>query len=279
MANFEKEAGKDIPDIEKSSHALQNLINFDSVTSQKMPDIEKKSQHILEEKKIKPPYKPCSQHHEAICVIKENRITPVPEKNAFIVTSTDGKREHLTKVYPTEYCTCAAIKTCYHIIAAKMSLGIPPISKPEPVNLSMVSKRNRKANDRKSGRKKPRPDDVEVVPASDSIFMESSEPVTTPYRANSSLEKSKTSKGKKKSKFDTSPSPATLDISPTSMDRDIDIPELSKEQLSPKLPCLSRNIKKEKQDLGDEDEKSFSLPMPVLSRAPSMTSDSEKIHQ
>ncbi|CAL4196908.1 unnamed protein product, partial [Meganyctiphanes norvegica] len=198
LESFEiADSEEEISEIEKSSYALQNLINFDkardAAASKEIPEYSQNSKVP----KLKT-YRPCTQHHEAKCVIEDKRIIQVPEFHAWIIKSTDGKRDHLVKLNPKETCTCAAVTTCYHILAVKMSIGMSILPKKEPVNLTLLTKKNRRKNDGKSGRKKHRAQDVEVVPASDSIFMESSAAVSTPSRPSAGINNAKTPKGKKK---------------------------------------------------------------------------------
>ena len=55
-------------------------------------------------------------------------------KQAFMVEGRDGKKYSVT-LYP-EDCQCRATGTCYHVIAAKLSAGIPLARKHKPINMT-----------------------------------------------------------------------------------------------------------------------------------------------
>ena len=101
LAYFAEEAPEEVSKIEKSSYALQNLINFekaqDKSASKERPQ---SSQNPKVPAKPKSIYRPCTQHHQAKCVIEEDRISHVPKTTAFVVKSTDGKRKHLVELFP-----------------------------------------------------------------------------------------------------------------------------------------------------------------------------------
>jgi len=62
---------------------------------------------------------------------------------------------------------CPAKNNCYHIMAARMAVGIKDNEKRQPLNLTQLRRNKRKRADKVSGRKRPRPDDVDVVPTAD----------------------------------------------------------------------------------------------------------------
>ncbi|KAG0724934.1 hypothetical protein GWK47_039566 [Chionoecetes opilio] len=64
--------------------------------------------------------------------------------------------------------TTTAYNSCYHIMAAKKSVGIDIVPSKKNISLSQLAKNSRKKCDKKSGRKKPRKRDLEVDPAPDS---------------------------------------------------------------------------------------------------------------
>ncbi|CAC5396904.1 unnamed protein product [Mytilus coruscus] len=107
----------------------------------------------------------------------------------------------MLNLLPKETCQCPSTTQCYHILAAKMFLGDETDNKPRVVNLRLLSKRNLKRNDKKSGRKKPRANDydnTEVLPAPDSEIVENNDMPETPGKQSSTTE---TPKSKKKNKF------------------------------------------------------------------------------
>ena len=58
---------------------------------------------------------------------------------------------------------------CYHILAARISIGMEDINSCHKVNLTILRKNVRSKKDKTSGRKKPRVDDYDITPAPDSI--------------------------------------------------------------------------------------------------------------
>ena len=86
--------------------------------------------------------------------MENNLITLVPQQGAFIVNGQKGK--YCVTLFPKETCQCLSTSTCYHILAAKMSIGLEAIQKNRVVNLRALSKNSKKKIDKKSGRKQPR---------------------------------------------------------------------------------------------------------------------------
>jgi hypothetical protein len=74
--------------------------------------------------------------------------TVVPQQGAFIVNGQKGK--HCVTLFPKETCQCVSTSTCYHILAAKMSIGLEAIQKNRVVNLRALSKNSKKKIDKKS---------------------------------------------------------------------------------------------------------------------------------
>ena len=64
-------------------------------------------------------------------------------------------------LFPRETCSCPSTGTCYHIIAAKMSLGVSFANEPTKRNLTQLRRNTRKRQEKKSGRKRPRPTDAD----------------------------------------------------------------------------------------------------------------------
>ena len=55
-------------------------------------------------------------------LIEDGKIVHNPQLKVFTVAGS--KDFYATKLYPKESCTCPAKKDCYHIIAAKISIGM-----------------------------------------------------------------------------------------------------------------------------------------------------------
>ena len=68
-------------------------------------------------------------------------VTYTPAKAAFFVSRKDGPI-HAIKVIPKESCSCPAVTTCCHIIAAKKSIGLDTGER-KKLNLSELQKRKR----------------------------------------------------------------------------------------------------------------------------------------
>ena len=111
--------------------------------------------------------------------MENNLITLVTLQGAFIVNGQKG--QYCVTLFPKETCQCVSISTCYHILAAKMSIGLEAIQKNRVVNLRALSKNSKKKIDKKSGRKQPRVNDyeIELEPAPDSAFT-----LNTPLKQN-----------------------------------------------------------------------------------------------
>ena len=111
--------------------------------------------------------------------MENNLITLVPQQGAFTVNGQKGK--YCVTLFPKETCQCVSTSTCYHILAAKMSIGLEAIQKNRVVNLRALSKNSKKKIDKKSGRKQPRVNDneIEFEPAPDSAFT-----LSTPLKQN-----------------------------------------------------------------------------------------------
>ena len=91
--------------------------------------------------------------------------------SSFIVQS-NNRKTYSVQLFPKEKCNCPSTATCWHIIASKLSVGmhnIIPVK--HTINLSQLKRNSRTKLDKKSGRKRPRPNDteVEIIPAPDSV--------------------------------------------------------------------------------------------------------------
>ena len=63
-----------------------------------------------------------SQQSLARLIVENNLITLVPQQGAFIVNGQKGK--YCVTLFPKKTCQCESTSTCYHILAAKMSIGL-----------------------------------------------------------------------------------------------------------------------------------------------------------
>ena len=114
--------------------------------------------------------------------MEQKKVTAVPERKSFVVEGSRGD-SYSVKLFPYEKCQCPSTNTCYHIIAAKMSIGMDTKDAKGKVNLTQLRKNSRKRVDKKSGRKKPRLNDYDVIPAADSSFaLNDSKITSTPIK-------------------------------------------------------------------------------------------------
>jgi hypothetical protein len=67
-----------------------------------------------------------------------NLITLVPQQGAFIINGQKWK--YCVTLFAKETCQCVSTSTCYHIVAAKMSIGLEAIQKNRVDNLRALSK-------------------------------------------------------------------------------------------------------------------------------------------
>ena len=80
------------------------------------------------------------------------------------------KRPHVVTLFPKETCSCPSTTECYHILAAKMSIGQnEQKERLRRLNLTQLRRNARSRKDQKSGRKRPRPGDMDLLPAPDSL--------------------------------------------------------------------------------------------------------------
>lgn len=77
----------------------------------------------------------------------------VPEHGAFMILGSQGKHYAVT-ISPKETCQCPSTGTCYHILAAKMSVGMDVGQSKRIFNLSKLNKGAKKKIDKKSALKK-----------------------------------------------------------------------------------------------------------------------------
>lgn len=109
----------------------------------------------------------------ALDVIKNNKITFNPQMHVFNVEGTNGTVRVVT-LHPKETCSCPASRMCYHIRAAKLSLGIKETPMPkESRNFTTLYKlgKGKGKKGSKSGRKRPRIGDEEVYIGDEEVYI------------------------------------------------------------------------------------------------------------
>ena len=70
------------------------------------------------------PQRNISQRALADAVVREGRIRHVLEMGAFMVDGSRGGK-YAVALFPNEKCRCTSPSTCYHILAARISVGLP----------------------------------------------------------------------------------------------------------------------------------------------------------
>ena len=110
-----------------------------------------------------------SQLARAKLVIAENRLSHDPKLGVFVVKNIEGKSNAVT-LFPKQSCTCPSTGECYHILAAKLSLGLPCKPESTTINLSQLRRNTRCRKEKKAGRKRPHPTDCTINPVPDSLY-------------------------------------------------------------------------------------------------------------
>ena len=112
---------------------------------------------------------PSSKIARANLILTENRLSYDPKLGVFVVRNSEGKHNAVT-LFPQQSCTCASTNECYHIISAKMSLGLHSKEGKSVINLSELRRNTRTRKEKKSGRKKFVPATADIInPAPDSL--------------------------------------------------------------------------------------------------------------
>ena len=113
-----------------------------------------------------------SQKSLAEAVIREGRIVHIASMGRFMIEGSRGEK-YVVSLFPRDKCQCPSTGECYHILAAKMSVGISGDTKKKVMSLTQLKRNSRKRADKKGGRKRPRiNDEISIIlPAPDaSIF-------------------------------------------------------------------------------------------------------------
>lgn len=97
-----------------------------------------------------------------------------------------GGKKYSVTLHPKEECRCPSTATCYHILAAKLFIGMNVKSEKEEMKLiSLMRYKSRPKSQKKVGQKKNKKSDFEVIPAPDSkqameIILENSPVLSSP---------------------------------------------------------------------------------------------------
>ena len=120
-------------------------------------DIVLESCQAPHEKKSPSPCDTTSQSSLACLAVENNRVKLVG-RGAWIVIDPDGITHHAVRLLPKETCTCPSPKTCYHINACRIMVGLQPAENGK-CSLSELQRKDRKTKERPAGRKVPRRND------------------------------------------------------------------------------------------------------------------------
>ena len=107
------------------------------------------------------PIRSLSGQARAQVILAADNISFDAKLHVFNVKGQSGVTRVVT-LFPKQTCSCPSMGECYHITAAKLYMGMPiPVNKDTRMNLSKLRKNTRSRNDKRSGRKRPRPKDIE----------------------------------------------------------------------------------------------------------------------
>ena len=94
-----------------------------------------------------------TQRALAMMAIKQGRVHHCLSSRSFTIEGSKGDKYAVT-LYP-EKCVCPALGTCYHILAAKLSIDQPIGDKKRIYNLTQLHKNAKKRPNKRAGKKIP----------------------------------------------------------------------------------------------------------------------------
>ena len=100
--------------------------------------------------------------------IEGGKIGFNPKLHTFTVVGTN--QAHVATLFPKESCSCPSKCHCYHILAAQLSIGQSGNSHVKQVNLTQLRRNACSRKEKRSGRKRPRQGDYDVLLALDSAI-------------------------------------------------------------------------------------------------------------
>ena len=107
---------------------------------------------------------PGSQVARAQMIVDNKKCIYQPEMKVFTVQGTCDV--HAVKLFPKQSYTCPAKSECYHILSAKLYMGMDLGKKQKKITMTQLRRNTRPRTNRKKGRKGPLTED-EVEPAPD----------------------------------------------------------------------------------------------------------------
>lgn len=99
--------------------------------------------------------------------LAQKKVNLCPESQSFVVEGSKGDKYAVT-LAPKEVCQCPSVGTCYHILAAKMSVGLETKSEKMVYNMTLLTKNTRKKPNKYAGKKAPRP--IDKLDANESVI-------------------------------------------------------------------------------------------------------------
>lgn len=92
--------------------------------------------------------------------IQSSRVKAIGD-GAWVVMETDNITPRAVRLFPKETCSCAATRTCVHVSACRMMVGLP-LERSGKMNTSELNRRLCRAEQKqRSGKKRPRKNDFE----------------------------------------------------------------------------------------------------------------------
>lgn len=101
-----------------------------------------------------------SSHARARSVLEADNISFDTKLHCFNVKGLSGVTRVVT-LFPRASCSCPSTGDCYHLLAVKLSVGMSVSTKPVQKNLTRLRRNTRSRKEKRCGRKRPRPNDVE----------------------------------------------------------------------------------------------------------------------
>ena len=104
----------------------------------------------------------CISSEARACLLLESNMISFDSKlHVFTVKGSSGVARVVT-LFPKQSCSCPSTGECYHILAVKKSIGMETENKKNRKSLTQLRRNNKKRGDKRSGRKWPRPKDIDV---------------------------------------------------------------------------------------------------------------------
>jgi len=103
-----------------------------------------------------------SQTAMAIETEKAGKVIHVPQMKSFMVEGLTGQK-YAVSLFPKESCQCPSSTTCYHILAAKLSVNLPIEGMKKQHNLTILRRNARCRSEKKLGRKHQTVDNTSVL--------------------------------------------------------------------------------------------------------------------